>query len=151
MDMSSEIHSGEIACSLLSDHDFLLQWQQLYARCPWSTPFQTPPFVTTWFQCYGDLYPPPIVTQRNSSGQLQVLWVLAQCETTHQLYVAGTHHAEYQAWLSAEQDCAPFFVASMQLLDQHYPQHSLTFKIPATRISARQTPTKYGTEPMSGK
>jgi CelD/BcsL family acetyltransferase involved in cellulose biosynthesis len=101
--------SGDQAWSQLQDTTFLERWAQLYSRCPWATPCQSPQFVTTWFEYYGALFSPILVQQDGNEG-LAGLLVLAASKEENRLVLPGTHQAEYQSWL-ADDDCPNDFPA----------------------------------------
>ncbi len=95
--------------SELLNQIFLDQWKQLYNNCSWATPFQSPEFVTTWFDSYQRIYSPIIIGLEDDARILVGLLVLATSKQDGQLVVAGAHQAEYQSWL-ASPDCPNDFL-----------------------------------------
>ncbi len=96
---------------------FLDQWKRLYIECPWGTPFQSPEFVTTWFNSYKSMYSPIIIGLENNEHILVGLLILALQKNSNQLVVAGAHQAEYQCWL-ASPDCPDdFLIRALVALD----------------------------------
>jgi hypothetical protein len=48
--MTVEIITGSHAGALLDEPPFRRQWQELYDNCAWSTVYQHPAFVETWYR-----------------------------------------------------------------------------------------------------
>lgn len=99
--MELRVLHGEAAQRWLADPAIAQAWRYLHDRCPWSTPFQSPCFVKTWFETYGTEYSPIVLEGLGTDGRLLGLFVLAEA-SDGALVVAGAHQAEYQAWICEE-------------------------------------------------
>jgi CelD/BcsL family acetyltransferase involved in cellulose biosynthesis len=77
---------------------------------------------------YRERYEPVLVTQREGAGALSGLLVAARSRRDGRLVVAGTNHAEYQAWIGSEESGDSFAVAALRALDEVFPRLQLTFK-----------------------
>lgn len=115
------------ADKLLKDAKFQEEWQTLYRKCPWATPFQGSGFVTTWYEVYQDQYHPVIVRQLSSEGALTGLLTLAISGDSKQLVVAGTHQAEYQIWLAYPEYGNTFIEGAVKKLQEDFPNRTLVF------------------------
>lgn len=136
-----EIVRSAAADSLLGDQSFLVEWQSLLSRCPWATAFQGPGFLRAWYQTYQPKYQPLLVLSRTVDGSLQGMLSLAT--STHgTLVVAGTHHAEYQVWLSTPELANLFPARAVQVLRRLIPSSGLRF-----RYLPPGTPTDWTTAP----
>ena len=54
-------YSDAEAQQLFASPDFRSKWTSPISKCAWSTAFQTLEFACTWYQCYSDVYRPPIL------------------------------------------------------------------------------------------
>ncbi len=126
--MKTVLLESHEATRLLEDDKFQLEWQDLSKNCPWSTAFQGTSFVTAWYHVYADKYDPIILKQTDASGRLRGLLTLASERGSGRPIFAGTHHAEYQVWLSWPDDGDDFILSALQLLRAHFPNSSLSFK-----------------------
>jgi len=127
--MRIEVIRGGEAASLIDDPGFHTQWQSLHGSCPWATSMQGVPFVTTWYRTYISLFEPVIITGRRSCGlDLSGLLTLAVQHDTKKLVVAGTHHAEYQVWLSTREDSAEYMDSMFDALWNCLPGQPLEFR-----------------------
>lgn len=90
-------------------------WDDLVRRCPWATRFQARDFLRTWFGHYGDRYEPLLVVGEDAEDRLVAALPLAVCDG--QVVVAGTHHAEYHAWLSTADESDAFLSHAFAALD----------------------------------
>ena len=70
------LQAGE-ADLLLACPEFRAEWEQLWQRCPWATPFQTPGFVSAWQHIYRERFVPLLVVARDAEGHLTGLIPLA--------------------------------------------------------------------------
>jgi len=111
---------------LLSDPRFQRDWQTLYQACPWGTCFQDVPFVTAWYQCYANEFRPVIVTGQ-TDGRLSGLFTLALDRTTGALHPAGTHQAEYHAWLAEPAAGSRSIEEMLDQLERMFPRRQLLF------------------------
>lgn len=101
-------------------------WAALADRCPWTTSFQRGPFLRTWYAHYGDLHPPLLVVGEDAEGHLVAALPLARAGSGAVL--AGTHHAEYHAWLAAEHESDSFVLRALDALDGLSLEGELTFR-----------------------
>ena len=95
-----KVLEGAEATSLLNDVAFRTAWERLATECTWSTPFQDPPFVTTWYETYHPQFTPLLVIDRSATGALNGLFALAM-DREGRVVVAGARQAEYHTWLAA--------------------------------------------------
>jgi CelD/BcsL family acetyltransferase involved in cellulose biosynthesis len=98
--MKLELLVGPEAWSVLESADFLDAWSRLASRCPWTTVFQTPAFVLTWYEVYRSRMQPLLLLSRSEQGELQGFFPLAESGPGDAVCHAGSHHAEYQVWLA---------------------------------------------------
>lgn len=126
--MTINLSRHEAALALLMDQSFCRDWDDLFLPCPWATPFQGRAFVTTWYEIYATRYEPLLVSERAANGQLTGLLTLALDRVSGALVVAGTHHAEYQVWLSHPERGDEFILAAIANLRTAFPPQSLFFK-----------------------
>ena len=90
---------GTEALSLVHGEVFRRDWAKLVDGCPWSTPFQDIPFVTTWYDTYRERFTPLLVLDQAPDGQLNGLFALAT-DPDQRVVIAGGRQAEYQVWLA---------------------------------------------------
>lgn len=126
--MTTHITQHEAAWALLQDQSFCQDWDELFAQCLWATPFQGRAFVTTWYEVYATRYEPLLVSRRRADGQLTGLLTLAIDRKSGLPAIAGTHHAEYQVWLSRPELGNEFILAALATLRSTFPTQSLFFK-----------------------
>jgi CelD/BcsL family acetyltransferase involved in cellulose biosynthesis len=125
--MKITLAAGAEAVRLLNDARFRAEWSDLYGRCPWATVFQTAAFLDPWFEIYGDRYQPLLVMGARRDGSLDGLLTLVQAGGSGELAHAGTHHAEYQVWLSAPEDGNAFIELALDALARRFPRATLRF------------------------
>ena len=101
---SLQLHRGADALALLCSPPFQRQWSALLDACPWGTSMQYPEFVIPWYSSYEDVYEPLTIHQFAPDGDLSGLLLLAVNKAAGSIACAGTHHAEYQAWLATPGD-----------------------------------------------
>ncbi len=97
-------------------------------HCPWATPFQGRAFVTTWYEIYAPQYEPLLVSERAADGQFTGLLTLALDRMSGALVFAGTHHAEYQVWLSSPERSDEFILDALNHLKAAFPTQSVFCK-----------------------
>ncbi len=125
--MTVNLLVGTEAEMLLKSPVFQQQWNDLYAICPWATPFQSSGFATTWYEVYRDTYKPVILTE-TIDGTLVGLLTLATTTDLKRLIVAGTPQAEYHAWLATIDRGDTFIEAALAMLRDSFPGLTLTFQ-----------------------
>ena len=105
--MQIEIVKGGEADALLRDRGFESSWSELYRRCAWATPLQTPQFAIAWYGIYRSRFEPLLVFSRGAGGELQGLLALG-VSRKGSFVGAGGHQAEYQCWLATD-ECGDTF------------------------------------------
>ena len=113
--------TGSDASALVEDSGFQKCWRELAGKCPWATVFQLPEFVCTWYRIFASKYSPAIVTGLDAGGQIGGLLTLACSEDGKELFCAGTHHAEYQVWLTGPESGNAFITAALMHLRKAFP------------------------------
>lgn len=145
--MELEIIRGAHAQLRLAEAELLSSWNALYGRCEWSTAFQKPEFVKTWYSVYGCRYDPLVVTGASSDGRLTGFWALAVDRSAGELMPCGWPNAEYYCWL-ADRDCSnEFITGALSQLWRQFPKGKLAllFLPPGTPldwVSARHKALK---------
>lgn len=120
MNSRIEVMIDDAARNTLADALFLAQWDTLYDSCHWATPYQNKWFVVPWFEVYASEFLPVILCKRGSGEHLEGLLVLGQSVRSKEICVAGTHHAEYQAWLETGGEPGHFMVEALTALDTQF-------------------------------
>jgi CelD/BcsL family acetyltransferase involved in cellulose biosynthesis/RimJ/RimL family protein N-acetyltransferase len=126
--MTCQIVRQEVALALLTDASFQQDWDELVLHCPWATAFQRRAFVVTWYEVYAERYEPLLLCAQSAEGRLTGLLTLALEKNSGALVVAGTHHAEYQGWLSRPEHGDEFMLAALTALRAEFPTQTLSFK-----------------------
>lgn len=116
---------GSDAESLLADERFVTCWQKRYDACPWATVYQSPGFVCTWYGHYRSVFDPVLVV--GGGDEPESILCLARDKESGALHSAGTHHAEYHAWVSFKTDGA-FMSDALSALEGRFPRFTLRFK-----------------------
>ncbi|WP_081169891.1 GNAT family N-acetyltransferase [Niastella populi] len=125
-----ELLMGPPVLKLLEDPGFLDEWNQLYHNCPWATVFQSPCFVATWYRVYGSAYLPILIKSENA-GKLTGLLTLAK-DKKGLITGAGASQAEYQVWLTENENDEVFIKSALAKLYRFFPRNRILFKyIPA--------------------
>lgn len=130
--MTLTVSQGDEAWQLIRNEGFRGNWDGLLKACPWSTAFQSPAFVLTWYEFYRHEYTPLVVSQERQPGILTGALFLAKRTDSGEIVVAGAHQSEYQVWLSQTEDEGSFIAEALAALKDRYPNRSLVFRyIPA--------------------
>lgn len=126
--MRVETIRGTEADELLAEDEFRLKWSALSEQCPWATAFQTPEFARAWYGTYRGRWEPLLLLCRDADGRLKGLLALAVSTSDGKVVVAGTHQAEYHAWICRPDlgDC--FAREVFQTLREQFPSATLTFR-----------------------
>ncbi len=125
-----ELLMGPPVLKLLEHPGFLDEWNQLYHNCPWATAFQSPCFVATWYRVYGSAYLPILIKSENA-GKLTGLLTLAK-DKQGLITGAGASQAEYQVWLTENENDEIFIKTALAKLYRFFPRNRIQFKyIPA--------------------
>lgn len=130
---SLKMFVGEEVLKLLLDENFQASWDDLYARCPWATVFQSRPFVATWYQVYQNEYLPITITYE-LQGKLKGLLTIAK-DKSGLISGAGKNHAEYQVWLSTETDSGHFITGALLEVKKRFPESGIQFKYMPGNVS----------------
>jgi CelD/BcsL family acetyltransferase involved in cellulose biosynthesis len=115
------------AWALLCNHKFVSSWQELFDACPWTTTFQSPGFVCTWFEHYQSQFSPVLIYQATGE-RLTALLILGQSISAHKLVIAGGYQAEYQAWLERPDEQGNFIQQALETVATSLPGYNLAFK-----------------------
>jgi hypothetical protein len=100
---------GEAFLDALKDDDFVQDFNDLFERCSWATPYQSLEFVKTWWKCYGDLFEPIGVFGYSTDGRLAAVFPLAVSKNGSELIPVGGTNSTYVSWL-ANESCAEQFI-----------------------------------------
>jgi CelD/BcsL family acetyltransferase involved in cellulose biosynthesis len=111
-----ELVRGSHARRLLDSPDFLADWQDLFAACPWATVYTGPAFARTWYDVYRTRFDPVLVLGERKGGRLEGLLLLGLQKETSRLVHVGAHHAEYQSWLCRPDRTSSFMVSALAAL-----------------------------------
>jgi CelD/BcsL family acetyltransferase involved in cellulose biosynthesis/GNAT superfamily N-acetyltransferase len=120
-----ELATGPDAVRLLADPAFRDQWRALYDACPWGTPFQSPEFVTTWYDVYASRFT-PVVLYSMDGDSLAGLLTLGRSPESGALCAAGADRAEYQAWLARPASGEAFITNALTRRRAAFPDGLLT-------------------------
>lgn len=123
--MKIDIIRTAAAVSAIEDAKFRQRWKRLWDNCLWATGSQHPRFVRCWYRAYQSVYEPLLVT--GGEEELLGLLPLAVSRSQGTLTYAGTHHAEYQVWLSEPAQGNEFILGALRALAVEYPNDSLRF------------------------
>jgi CelD/BcsL family acetyltransferase involved in cellulose biosynthesis/RimJ/RimL family protein N-acetyltransferase len=116
-----QVERGEAALELMARTGFRDAWRSLFRACPWATAFQDAPFVDVWYRCYRSRYAPVVVAGWTDTT-LTGLFLLAVSHDGSTLCHVGSHHAEYQVWLSTDDR---FIGAALDALAAMFPGRGL--------------------------
>jgi CelD/BcsL family acetyltransferase involved in cellulose biosynthesis len=127
---SIQLLMGSAAFNLIEDRRFLEAWNHLSNICPWTTVFQTPSFVGSWYRIYSNKFL-PIIIKAEYEGKLTSLLTLAQ-DKNGLITGAGANLAEYQAWLTADANDDTFITRALLEINRLFPGKKIMLKyIPA--------------------
>jgi CelD/BcsL family acetyltransferase involved in cellulose biosynthesis len=119
---------GGPALDLLRDESFLEGWRVLHREAEHATAFQSPAFVSTWYEAYRSQWEPVVLSLAEPTGALRGLWLLAYDPAARALAHAGAHQAEYHAWLTRPGEASPFLSAAWAELERSLPFAALRFR-----------------------
>jgi hypothetical protein len=122
-----EVLTGKEVLPLLSDVNFIKEWDNLYQRCPWGTVFQSSAFVSTWYQHYVDQHCPILVISRHE-GKLTGLLPLAAGISDLGIAGAGGYDAYYHTWLTHAHHGESFITAALHVIRKHFPGQDIILK-----------------------
>lgn len=130
----TKIVTGEDAFSLFSDAEFQKQWDLLYTGCSWATAFQSRIFVVSWFRIFRKEYYPIVVISESDEGELTGILPLATRQESLnkgkrlKIFGAGEFEAEYQVWISREDNRDLFIRSAFQQLMEEFPGCNILFR-----------------------
>src|SRR5690606_6044280 len=114
-----QLIKGPDVYEILTNEQFLTNWDKLYDRCPWSTVFQSRDFVTTWYSTFKDSYF-PIIVKYESEGQLFGLLTMAIKNKNDggKLFIVAAGHgeADCQTWLATASTSDQFIIESLSAI-----------------------------------
>ena len=117
--------------------DAAAQWQRLYeTECPWATVFQSPAYVSLWYECYAAKFRPVFLRAWDENNALAGVLPLAEDKETGELVHAGAHQAGYHVWLARPADGDAFILAALERLRADFARATLqlTYLPPDTPI-----------------
>ena len=126
-----DLLAGEEVMHLLEESKFLTEWDSLYHSCQWSTVFQSPDFVTTWYRLYRHAYQPILIKERINgelTGLLTLALPLQKSNTKTFIVGAGHHEADYQTWLGTDSNGNSFISSALEALMRRYPTADLMLR-----------------------
>jgi CelD/BcsL family acetyltransferase involved in cellulose biosynthesis len=124
--MIIELLRGRQALQWIEKQRNIIAWTQLYDKCSWATPYQSPTFARVWLKYYGSTWEPLLLISRNVDKTL--LGILALARRNKLITAIGAHQAEYQLWLSAEDDAEVFFTTALETLFEAFPDAYLRLR-----------------------
>jgi CelD/BcsL family acetyltransferase involved in cellulose biosynthesis len=116
-----ELIRGDKVEEILRDKNFLKEWSDLSAACPWSTACQAWEFAEAWFSVYQATHEPLLVIQKDPTGRLLGLLPLAIERASGAMTHVGAHQAEYQVWLATNYNRNSFIEDALDKLALAYP------------------------------
>ncbi|GGG17420.1 GNAT family N-acetyltransferase [Pontibacter amylolyticus] len=132
-----ELLSGQEVLDLISEQDFVKQWDWLYQACPWSTVFQSSRFVIAWYHTYEKEYL-PIMVKDTQDDRLTGLLMLAlpkslptksNIHNKHPLIMgAGMYDAEYQTWLALPLQSDEFISQAFREVKKRFPKKDILLR-----------------------
>jgi CelD/BcsL family acetyltransferase involved in cellulose biosynthesis len=125
--MKLVIECDNSALSQLADRRFLEAWDNLYNACPWAMVYQSPAFITAWYETYHELYQPVIISGWSSDAALLGLLLLGKSESGEKWVTAGHHLAPYSGWLAAAGNSDEFIKRALTYLCQSQRVKALSF------------------------
>ena len=111
------VYDDSEALPAVTSPQFQSDWRTLAGKCPWSTSLQSPEFVCTWYECYGEVYRPLVLVRHSAGGEMDGLLALAVERATGKLTFAGAHQAEYNVWLALPGE-PTFLLECLERLEQ---------------------------------
>ncbi|MDE1464614.1 GNAT family N-acetyltransferase [Spartinivicinus poritis] len=123
--MDTSLVTGLAAEQLLTNQQFINQWQQLYNQSSIAYSFQSQPYVNSWWQAYHHNYDLAFSLGYDNN---QLVACLPLCIRGNQITAAGNHQAEYQAWLTTPEKQYDFFSALVTDIQQVFPDSQLSLK-----------------------
>ncbi|HEY0897709.1 MAG TPA: GNAT family N-acetyltransferase, partial [Sphingobacteriaceae bacterium] len=107
--------------------EFLAAWDDLHQRCPWQTIFQSRAFVHTWYRLFNGSYL-PVIIRTYKDQTLTGLFTLAKTRKGNMITGAGGEQAEYQVWLSQDNDNNQFIKEALTCVQKKFPEAFLMLR-----------------------
>lgn len=123
--MDTSLVNGLAAEQLLTNENFIAQWQQLYNQVKIAYPFQAPAYVNAWWQTYHHNYDLAFALGYTKD---KLIACLPLCIRGNQITAVGCHQAEYQAWLATPEKQYDFLSALVTDIQQAFPNSRLILK-----------------------
>lgn len=123
---SLEVLVGGDVLMLINDPSFIEKWEELCQVCPWTTTFQTPSFVATWYRIYGETFL-PVLIKVEDEGKLTALFTLSR-DSNGVIRGAGANMAEYVSWLAADPNSDTFIRSALHEIDRVFPGNLIILK-----------------------
>ncbi|MCX4024980.1 GNAT family N-acetyltransferase [Endozoicomonas sp. SM1973] len=123
--MDTSLVTGLAAEQLLTNEQFINQWQQLYNQSSIAFSFQSQPYVNSWWQAYHHNYDLAFSLGYHNN---QLVACLPLCIRGNQITAAGNHQAEYHAWLTTPEKQYDFLSALVTDIQQVFPDSQLNLK-----------------------
>lgn len=132
-----ELLSGQEVLDIISDSDFLKQWDCLYQSCPWGTVFQSSRFVVAWYHTYEKEYLPIIVKDMQDGGLTGLLTLAlpkalstdSNIHNKHPLIMgAGMYEAEYHTWLALPLQSDSFITQAFGEIKKRFPKQDILLR-----------------------
>lgn len=125
--MKLVIECDDNALSRLNDQRFQQAWGILYNACPWAMVYQSPGFITAWYETFQELYQPVIISAWSSEAALLGLLLLGKTDSCEKWVTAGQHLATYSGWLAAPGHSDEFIQRALHYLRQSHRIKTLSF------------------------
>lgn len=109
---------------LLADKIFIFGWKELLKKCPWATIFQSPEFVSTWYNFFPE-YKKIILCEMEKEKPIGLFFLTV--DLTGAIVGAGTNLAEYQSWICFKEN-KEFSIKSIELLTKVFPEQLISIK-----------------------
>lgn len=126
-----QLIKGPDVYEILTNEQFLTNWDKLYDRCPWSTVFQSRDFVTTWYSTFKDSYF-PIIVKYESEGQLFGLLTMAIKNKNDggKLFIVAAGHgeADCQTWLATASTSDQFIIEALRAILKEFPREDILIR-----------------------
>jgi len=122
------ISRGSAGAQLLEQPAFSAQWSELCERCAWSTSYQSPAFVGTWYRIYSGVFEPVIVIAQTAASALRGILCLAVSREDGRLVAAGEVQSEYQCWVSDAEAGNEFALQAVLAVRREFPEQVLEFR-----------------------
>ncbi|WP_299761787.1 GNAT family N-acetyltransferase [uncultured Pontibacter sp.] len=124
---ATELLVGDEVLQLMSDQNFIEAWHALYGDCEWATVFQSPEFVSVWYQTFHHKNL-PILVKEEQGGKLTGLLTLAKNVQGLGITAAGGWDAYYHTWLCSKSDEDRFIKNALSKVREGFKGQKIMFK-----------------------